>query len=411
GVSSVPYLSRIEAGSRKPGLDLLTIFAERTSTTPAALQRGLPDELHAEIELELQYAALELSTGAARAALERLDALRPRIPDDYRGPMRPHAARLRAGALEGTGDIETAIRVLEDLLDAEPDGTTWIAIATALSRCYRQAGQLRSAVEVGERARTRLSALELEGTTAGIQLSLTVAGALFERGDVADAIDVCTRAIAQSERIESAVAKASAYWNASVIESRRGNTAAALDYARTAMPLMEAAQDARHIARLRSQYGILQLRSGDTAAARTTLREALSALETSASSSPDRTTTRMALAEAELQAGDAATARTVLAAIEPEELAASPSVAAEHAMLQGRLALADQATDEAIRRFRQALDILHGIAADRGLGEIWFELGNLLEDVGDAEAAQTAYRAAAASAGFAARTSARLTSS
>lgn len=411
GISSVPYISRIEAGARRPSLDLLAVIAERTNTTSTALLRGLPDDAYTEIELELHYASVELSSGQAKTALERLDALRGQLPESYSGPLSSRIRQRRAGALEVTGDLPGAITELEAVLDGGVDGVAWITTAIALSRCYRQAGQLRSAVEIGDRAKTRLSVLELEGTTEGIQLSLTIAGALFERGDVADAIDVCTRAISQAERIESPTAKASAYWNASAIESRRGNSTAALDYARAAMPLFALADDARNMARLRAQYGILLLRGGDPSSARNTLREALAALYASDASATDRATTRIALAESELVLGDLPAARAILGEIGAEDITSSPMVGAERAMLLGRLAVASNASSEAVSHYRAALDILSGLAADRRIGEAWFELASLLEEAGDGEGAQTAYRAAAASAGFAGRTSARLTSS
>ncbi|MGN6722364.1 MAG: helix-turn-helix domain-containing protein [Marmoricola sp.] len=411
GVSSVPYISRIEAGTRRPGLDLLAVIAERTQTTPAALLRGLPDGDYAEIELELHYAQLELTTGDAQASLARLDTLSARIPDGYMGPLTRSLRQLRAGALEAIGDIHAAIQELEALLDEGADESAWLAAATSLSRCYRQAGQFRSAIEMGERAKARLTALDLEGTTEGIQLSLSIAGALFEHGDVADAIDVCTRAIAQAEKIESPRAKASAYWNASVIESRRGNSAGALKYARAAIPLIEEASDARNVARLRGQYGILLLRSGDPAGARTTLQQTLTELQATDASAADRATARTALAECELLLGDIDAARATLAVVEAADMDSLPMARAERAMLLGRIAAASANRTEALADYREALDILTGITADRGVGEVWFELAALLDEAGDSEGAQTAYRAAAASAGFAARTSARLTSS
>jgi tetratricopeptide (TPR) repeat protein len=411
GVSSVPYISRIEAGARRPGLDLLAVIAERTKTTSGALLRGLPDDKLVEIELELSYAQLELTTGAAEAALARVEALLARVPTDYSGPLTARMRQVRAGALEGTGELAASIKELEALLDEGSDSTTWLTAATSLSRCYRQAGQFRSAIEIGERARATLSVLDLEGTTEGIQLNLTIAGALFERGDVSDAIDVCTRAIAHAEKIESPIAQASAYWNASIIESRQGNNTAALAYARRAIPIFAAANDARNLARLRSQYGILMLRAGDPAGARTTLEEALSALQRTQSSAPERATTRIALAETELVLGDVGAARATLAGVGPDEVASSPLVAAERAMLLGRIAAASDHRTEATADYRDALDHLSGVGADRGIGEIWFELAALLDEVGDTDNAQIAYRAAAASAGFAARTSARLTPS
>lgn len=411
GVSSVPYISRIEAGARRPGLDLLAVIAERTKTSVAALLRGLPDSDVVEIELELNYAQLEISTGSAAVALDRLAAVADRFPEEFRGPLAQRARRLHADALEATGDLSGAIAELELLLDSGADAGSWVSDATALSRCYREAGQLRSAIEIGDRARSRLVSVDLEGSTDGIRLSLTIAAALFERGDIADAIDVCTRAIGHADKLGDPIAKASAYWNASIIEGRQGNHAAALEYARAAIPIIEAADDARDVARLRIQLGILLLRSGDASGARATLREVLGALETSAASSADLTDARIALAEAEFELGNSDIAQRLLDAVGSGDADAAPLVGAERAILRGRIQWAIGAADSAIAHYRDALAILTGITADRFVGEIWFELASLFDEVGDTDQAQIAYRAAAASAGFAARTGARLSAS
>jgi hypothetical protein len=44
--------------------------------------------------------------------------------------------------------------------------------------------------------------------------------------------------------------------------------------------------------------------------------------------------------------------------------------------------------------------MLSGVGADRRAAELWFELGGLLQDVGEAAAALDAYRRAAASTGL-----------
>ena len=45
--------------------------------------------------------------------------------------------------------------------------------------------------------------------------------------------------------------------------------------------------------------------------------------------------------------------------------------------------------------------MLTGVGADRDAAQLWFELADLLEDVGDLDAARDAYRSAAASTGSA----------
>ena len=56
--------------------------------------------------------------------------------------------------------------------------------------------------------------------------------------------------------------------------------------------------------------------------------------------------------------------------------------------------------DEAKRAYREAILLLSGVGADRGAAQIWFELGGLLEGLGDQDGALDAYRRAAASTGL-----------
>jgi len=56
--------------------------------------------------------------------------------------------------------------------------------------------------------------------------------------------------------------------------------------------------------------------------------------------------------------------------------------------------------DEAKRAYREAVLLLSGIGADRGAAQTWFELGGLLEGLGDEAGALDAFRRAAASTGL-----------
>ena len=58
------------------------------------------------------------------------------------------------------------------------------------------------------------------GTEEGVRLSVTLAAALSMAGRVAEAVELCDEAIAESERLSSPVARASAYWNASLLPLR-----------------------------------------------------------------------------------------------------------------------------------------------------------------------------------------------
>ena len=49
-------------------------------------------------------------------------------------------------------------------------------------------------------------------------MAVTLAAAYFERGDTSQAVRVCRKAVTKAEKLESPEARASAYWNASIME-------------------------------------------------------------------------------------------------------------------------------------------------------------------------------------------------
>ena len=72
--------------------------------------------------------------------------------------------------------------------------------------------------------------------------------------------------------------------------------------------------------------------------------------------------------------------------------------------MEGQAAAAEGRVSEATAMFKEAVAILTGVGADRSAGELWLELGSLLESVGEYDTARQAYRSAAAAAGLRVRT-------
>ena len=135
--------------------------------------------------------------------------------------LKEHVYRARfliARALEAQGFVDDAIIELEALLSPRVGNVMQIKVGIALSRCYRESGDFCKAVEVGEMLLEQLTDTPLDGTDEAVQMAVTLAAAYFERGDTAQAVRVCRRAITKAESLESRAARASAYWNASVFE-------------------------------------------------------------------------------------------------------------------------------------------------------------------------------------------------
>lgn len=400
--ASIGYVSRIESGKRRPELGLLEAMARRLETTPLALLTGAPDPGESRIRVALDHAELALRGGDPAEAGRILESIRAEVEESPVADLNRKWGLTHALTLEAHGHLDDAIIKLEDLLASETDITATTRASIALSRCYRESGDFARAIASGESCLDSLKALDLDGSDDAVQLAVTVAAAHFTQGDVGHAVRLCRRAIERAEEGGSAVARASAYWNASVMESRRGATEAALPLAQKALQLFDSADSNRNLARLRSQLGIFQLRLDppDVASAQENLEAAAVQLEWSGASPVDRGRNNVALAQAELTAGRPKEALARAEAVLTEVKQLAPLLAVGALTVMGRAALEIGNEQEAIAHYREAVGVLTGIGSDRTAAESWFELGVLLDEVGLRDDAHDAFRSSAASTGM-----------
>ncbi len=401
---STAYISRIEAGQRRASAELLVALANRLGCDPEELLAPDEDvaarEHAARLTLELDYAELDLRTGQAASALARLDALLDE--GDVPAELAAKARFLRGQALESNGQLAAAIKVFEDLLIASTDGLFLIRTLLALSRCYREEGDLARACEIGDRAAGLVSASDLEGTAEGIQLAVTVAAAHFERGDVNFALRMCERAVASAELLESPIARASAYWNSSIVHQRQGNVADALPLAQRAVALLEQTHDARSMARLRSQLGLLQLALDppEVEGASLNFDRAREEMKFNDASPYDTGRNELGRARCRLLVGDVEEAERLAEDCFESMRENNLMLSAQALTVLGQIAIARDDTERAVGHFRRALVVLDGVGADREAAQLWFELANLLRERGAIEEAMEAFRRAGASTGL-----------
>jgi tetratricopeptide (TPR) repeat protein len=403
--ASAAYVSRIESGQRRPGPELLETFASRLSVTVESLldPTGVPDA--GEVALQLNYAELALESAEVEEAEAQTRKILDQLPESPLGPLaalRDRAYYLHARALEATGRLEEAILDLERVQCAGVADLQWVEARTALSRCYRETGDLSRAVECGRPALDLLDGAGLSQSDEAIQLVVTVAAAYFERGDTGEAKRLCQRAVDRAERAGSPRAKASAYWNASMIESRQGSTSAAVTLAERALALLSEGNDGRNLARLRSELGTMQLMSEDTDLdeAERTLRRAADELQSSSAGPVEVALNDLSLCKVLLLRGEPELVHAMTASVLESVGDVAPIVAAHAHVVAGRASASQGDLVEAQRAFRMAVETLSAIGSDRAAAELWFELGTLWESVGDAESSRDAYRSAAASTGL-----------
>ena len=410
-VMSTAYLSRIESGLRRASAELLVGLADRLSCDLDELLAPGEDPREALVAaqaLELDHAELALRTGSAGDALALVETVLGTTPSgaaqdraDLPVGLQRRARFLRALALEGVGRTDDAVDVLEVVV-GEIEGLDLIRALTALTRCYRELGDLGRACEVGERAEQLVGVETLEGCAEGVQLAVTVAAAHHERGDVGVALRTCERAVAVAERLDSPVARASAYWNSSIVHKERGDVEAALPLAQKAIALLEQTHDARNMARLRGQLGLLQLAMDppELEGAELNLGLARTEMRFSEVNPADRGRVELGLARARLLIGDAEEAERIAEDVLGETLDVSLLVAAEARTVLGQVAALRGHVDEAVTHYRHALVILSGVGKERDAAQLWFELGTLLQGHGAVEEALEAFRQAATSSGL-----------
>ena len=401
---STAYISRIEAGQRRASPELLVQLAGRLGCDVDELiapeDDGAAAELVARMTPRARLRRADLRTGDSAAALTRVTGLLAEdvVPDEILVKGR----YLRALAFEAEGRLDDAIVVLEDVVSDASDGLVLIRSLIALSRCYREEGDLARACEIGERAELLVGSTDLHGSAEGIQLAVTVAAAHYERGDVNYALRMCERAIASAELLESPKARASAYWNSSIVHQRQGNIAAALPLAQKAIALLEQTHDARHKAVLRMQLGLLQLESDppELDGAILNLTQAYDEMTWSDASIFDRGRAELGLARARLLIGDVEEAERLAEDCYRVTETANALLATEACAVLGRVEAARNKVDEAVQWFRQGILLLSSAGADREAAQLWFELGTLLQEFGAIDDALDAFRRAGASTGL-----------
>jgi tetratricopeptide (TPR) repeat protein len=400
GRLSTAYVSRIESGQRRPEREVVEFLAEQLGTTADYLLTGVGRDEVADARLKLRYAEPALHSGDAAEA-ERL--LRGLIDDTTLplGTLRIDAQFSLARALENLGRLDDAIHALEQLR-TDVNIPNPLEIAIALSRCYRESGDLSRAVDVGEQGLALVDELGLRGTDDAVKLTATVAAAYFERGDTAHAHHLCQTAVEESETSSSPNARAAAYWNASAVASERGQLPAAVTLAERALALLGETTDERNLSRLHGELGLLFLRADppDVDGAERSLQRAHSGLVANGGSSFDLARCEGGMALVQLHRGELDDAARLASQARAAVGDAAPLVAAGCTIVLGRVAWARDDAEGARSRYREAVATLTAHTADRSAAAVWYELGDLLDEAGDLSAARDAYRSAAASMGL-----------
>ena len=383
------YVSLLESGRRTPTPPVLASLAARLGVPVEELRGDAGPDLRSSLVLAESALALGRSFDAV-ALLEPYDALltRDRLVTD---PTLFGLGIAYSAGLERSGRLDDATRVLERLHAAAlaaPASLPSLPVALSLTRCYRDAGDLARAVDIGERALERLDGLALGDVEGHAALVSTVAGAYHERGDLVRAQLLLDELVRRADVEGTAQDRAAAFWNAALLAVDRGQAGEGLRLVEHAEVLLSDTADARWRARLQvSRSWVMLAQEPPLAAeARELLRTSMAAIRQHADAL-SVASAQENLARAELLLGRPEVARRhavgALRGLDPEfRLERARALAVLGA---ASVALGEDAAG--VESLESAAALLSEAEAPRQAAAVWRQLSEVYRLLGDSERA------------------------
>jgi tetratricopeptide (TPR) repeat protein len=391
---SYAYISRIEAGTRRPSVKALRTLARTLGVSPEYLETG--SELRDVDERELRLADAELQLrigGEPEAAKEAFAAL---AREAHEAGDNTSAVRAEIGLGQVAAQLNQHAEAAEHLQSAVDAGVSPIdrpdAFAT-LARSYSLIGSHERAIELLESCLDELDRNDPGNVAGYIRFAGYLSAALTDQGDLTRAEKVLREALGKSENGTDAYTRVRLYWAAARLAEVDGHPVRALDYARRAVALLEATEDTHHLARAHLLCAWIMGLEGKSEAAVPHLDKA-EALLGSAPDPTDLAQLRVEQAKVAAHSGDGDTAvgrareaiETLGDTYEAEQGSAWWALA-EGLALQGDISEADGA-------FRHAVDALDSGARFREAAQCCRRWAKVLRDAGrDAEALDALERA------------------
>jgi tetratricopeptide (TPR) repeat protein len=252
GCSSA-YISRIEAGTRTPSLQVLHLLGQRLDVTAEFLATGqtgsaYQEDLLAQAEFAMRFDDVERAEALLREALE--DAENPRS---------------RGRALEGLGqaafrrgDPRQAADLLEQALEAYGgEVVDHPKLADTLGRAYAMLGDLSGAIQVFDRclADAQRRKDRIESARFGVLLG----NALIDAADFERAEALLEQTLGIAEELSDPILHARLYWLESRLYAEQDDSERAARYARKALAIVEMTEDRSYAARAHQLLAHIEL--------------------------------------------------------------------------------------------------------------------------------------------------------
>jgi tetratricopeptide (TPR) repeat protein len=393
---SYAYISRIEAGARRPSVKALRLLARKLGVSAEYLETG--SEIHDGERRELRIVDAELRLrlgGEVEHAEHEFDAV---LREATEAGDVATAARARIGLGLLAFDSSDNARAAELLEQSVESGTVSPVanpeVFATLGRAWAALGEAERAVALFERCRELVAEEAPDDQTLAVRFASYLSAALTDLGDYERAQEVLRGAVRTSDELSDPHVRVRLYWSLGRVAGNAGRPQVSLGYFRRAVALLEATEHTQHLGRAHLSCAWVLIAGDEPQEAAAHLAEAES-LFGPAAGQADMVMLRRHQAELAHRLGDAETA--VERAHESIRLAgdAYPGERGNSWLVIAEARAAEGATAEAERAFAEAAQLLdrHGAPRERaGCYRAW---GRLLRDEGrEAEALDVLERAA-----------------
>jgi transcriptional regulator with XRE-family HTH domain len=254
---SYAYISRIEAGARRPSVKALRQLAPKLGVSVEYLETGRDLSDRDQRELRLAEAELmlrlEQDASAAETELTALLAEAEAVGDPE------VAARAHAGLGELADRRGNFTRAIAELERARADGVlsplTHGDLYATLARAYSASGQPQQAVDVLEDCLVQVRAQAPEDVTVGVRFATYLSYALSDLGELERAHTVVREALGRTREAPDPYSRVRLYWSLARLALMEGKPRSALRQIQRAIGLLEATEDTRQLARAHLSAG------------------------------------------------------------------------------------------------------------------------------------------------------------
>jgi transcriptional regulator with XRE-family HTH domain len=267
---SYAYISRIEAGARRPSVKALRMLARKLGVSADYLETG--SEIRDVDERELRIADAELGlrfdgdTDRAETALRQLHDEAVAAGDAVAASRANLALGLASAA---AGRNAEAIERLEAGLEVSPiSPSVRPDVVATLGRSYTATDRPDLAVELFERCLGEIAEDAPEDLAARVRFTTYLSDALRALDDVERAQSVLDAALERVDELTDPYTRVRLYRSLARLNDARGRPLTALEYVRRALALLAVADDTLDLARAHLRCGDMLVAQGREEAGR-----------------------------------------------------------------------------------------------------------------------------------------------